>query len=186
MLQKLTASYWDLNVFLIRYDSKGKSVLVEFCKSISRHWRWFFAPCDLCWLRSATVILFDTLWITSFLIRVFNVLADKKLPGAGKKSEYYRKYGNPSFGGELSRFFQEYCNSDLDIYQVFFAFFRMESLLIDSVLCIYFILTSVLSEQCLVDFPLSFDWFVDVLYVLPAISAIWSACLFKCNSSSIY
>ena len=27
-------------------------------------------------------------------------LADKKIIGAGRRSEYYRKYGNPNFGGK--------------------------------------------------------------------------------------
>jgi hypothetical protein len=31
------------------------------------------------------------------------VSADRKLPGAEKRSEYYRKYGNPVFGGIFTR-----------------------------------------------------------------------------------
>ena len=31
---------------------------------------------------------------------LFVVLADKKVVGAGRQSEYYRKYGNPNFGGK--------------------------------------------------------------------------------------
>ncbi|RUS72364.1 hypothetical protein EGW08_019880, partial [Elysia chlorotica] len=34
-----------------------------------------------------------------FIFMRYAMKADKKLPGAEKKSEYYKKYGNPNFGG---------------------------------------------------------------------------------------
>lgn len=34
-----------------------------------------------------------------YLFMRYAMKADKKLPGAEKKSEYYKKYGNPNFGG---------------------------------------------------------------------------------------
>lgn len=42
---------------------------------------------------------------------VYWLAADKKLPGAGRRSEYYRKHGNPNFGGQLMLVDLFICNS---------------------------------------------------------------------------
>jgi hypothetical protein len=34
----------------------------------------------------------------------FVLVADKKMPGAEKRSHYYRQYGNPNFGGTHNYF----------------------------------------------------------------------------------
>lgn len=39
--------------------------------------------------------------------------ADKKIPGAEKKSKYYQKYGNPNYGGSIAFSLCNLCKSSI-------------------------------------------------------------------------